>query len=80
MMTPTPWGWSTFHRASAICPVSRSWTWSRRAKTSTIRGTLDSPRIRPLGMYATCTLPKNGSMWCSHMEYTSMSFTITMSW
>ena len=32
----------------------------------------------PLGMYATCALPKNGSMWCSHSEYRSMSRTSTM--
>ena len=32
----------------------------------------------PSGMYAMCALPKNGSMWCSHIEYSSMSRTITM--
>lgn len=34
-------------RASAICPVSRSWTWKRRAYTSTRRASLDSPVTLP---------------------------------
>ena len=47
--------------------------------TSTMRGILLSPTIFPFGMYATCALPKNGSIWCSHMLKKSMSFTITIS-
>ena len=50
MTTPTPVGCSTSMIASAIWSVSRSWTWSRRAKTSTMRATLDRPRILPFGM------------------------------
>ena len=26
------------------------------------------PVIRPLGIYATCTLPKKGNIWCSQRE------------
>ena len=36
-------------RKSATCWVSRSWTWSRRAYISTIRGIFDSPITRPVG-------------------------------
>ena len=50
MTTPTPLGARTSMMASAIWSVSRSCTCSRRAKTSTIRATLESPRILPFGM------------------------------
>ena len=66
--TPTPCGASRSLRKSAICWVSRSWTCSRRAYISTMRGIFDSPITRPRGMYATAAVPKNGSRWCSHSE------------
>ena len=66
--TPTPLGARRSIRKSATCWVIRSWTWSRRAYISTIRGILDSPITRPSGTYATWALPKNGSRWCSHSE------------
>ena len=66
--------------ASAIWSVIRSCTWSRRAKTSTMRATLERPRILPFGMYATWARPKKGSRWCSHIEYSSMSRTMIMLW
>ena len=40
---PTPMGSSTFWMVSAISWVSRSWTCSRRANMSTMRGILLSP-------------------------------------
>ena len=45
-----------FIMESAIWVVSRSWTWGRRAYTSTSRASLDRPVIRPLsaGMYPMC--------------------------
>src|SRR5204863_5542657 len=60
--TPTPSGVSTRQSASATWSVSRSCTWSRRTNTSTTRGIFESPTMRPLGRYATCARPKNGSI------------------
>ena len=48
--TPTPWGARRSCRNSAICWVSRSCTWSRRAYISTMRGIFESPMTRPRGM------------------------------
>src|SRR3972149_5497538 len=39
--TPTPWGCRRSWRKSAICCVSRSWTWRRRGYISTMRGVFD---------------------------------------
>ena len=50
MTTPTPWGSSLRSIISAICTVSRSCTWSRRANMSTRRGILERPTTFPLGM------------------------------
>ena len=47
--------------ASAICSVRRSCTWSRRAKTSTRRGSFDRPTIAPFGMYATCAFRRTAA-------------------
>src|SRR6266571_2676821 len=47
--TPTPCGSSTSMSASATWSVSRSCTWSRRAKTSITRGILERPTRRPFG-------------------------------
>src|SRR5581483_2456843 len=48
--TPTPFGSSCSSSHPAIWQVSRSWTCSPRAKSSTTRASFDSPRIRPAGM------------------------------
>ena len=48
--TPTPCGSSRSWRKSAICWVSRSWTWRRRLYISTTRGIFDSPMTLPRGM------------------------------
>ena len=50
MTTATPMGFRTSCRQSLICEVSRSCSWSRRAKHSTTLGILLSPTIVPLGM------------------------------
>ena len=51
MTTMTPSGSRCSMIMSAICLVSRSWTWSRRDSPSTTRAILDRPTIRPsLGM------------------------------
>src|SRR6185312_1339747 len=60
--TPTPRGLSTSVMACAMSTVRRSCTCSRREKMSTTRASLESPTIRPSGMYAMCAFPKNGSM------------------
>src|SRR5262249_50968558 len=60
--TPTPRGPSCSWMVVAICVVMRSWTWSRRANTSTKRASLLMPTMRSRGMYATCALPKKGMM------------------
>mmetsp|Transcript_104965 Transcript_104965/g.146353 ORF Transcript_104965/g.146353 Transcript_104965/m.146353 type:complete len:207 (+) Transcript_104965:54-674(+) len=78
MTTPTPDGCSVSMRDCAISVVRRSCTCNRRAYTSTIRASLDNPRILPLGMYPICTFPKNGTRWCSQREWTSMSRTTTI--
>jgi hypothetical protein len=33
---------------------------------------VDSPRIRAPGRYATCATPWNGTRWCSHRDCTGM--------
>ena len=48
--TPTPCGARRSSRKSAICCVRRSWTCSRRAYISTMRGIFESPMTRPRGM------------------------------
>jgi preprotein translocase subunit SecA len=50
MTTPAPFGCRCSIRKSAICDVSRSWTWRRRAYISTMRGILERPITRPSGM------------------------------
>ena len=49
MTTPEPYGFRRDCRKSAICCVMRSWTCSRRAYISTIRGIFESPMTRPRG-------------------------------
>ena len=49
MTTATPRGWSASLSVFAICVVSRSCTWSPRAKSSTTRASFESPRIRSPG-------------------------------
>ena len=77
--TATPSAPVTCITASAIWRLRFSWICRRRAYMSTIRATFDRPSTLPLGMYATCALPMNGSRWCSHNEYNSMSLTSTIS-
>jgi len=55
-----------FDRARDLL-VNRSWTWSRRANTSTTRGSLTADEVR-----AGCTdmrSPNERSRWCSQSEY-----------
>lgn len=67
-ITPTSLGARASTNASAIWSVSRSWTCSRRANTSTTLATFERPTTLPSGTWATCAVPKQGSMWCSHIE------------
>jgi len=46
-------------------------------KSATL-ATLLNPVIKPLGIYAICARPINGIIWCSHIEYISISLTITI--
>lgn len=46
---------------------------------STILANLLNPITCPFGMYPICAFPKNGTIWCSHMEKSSMSLTRTNS-
>src|SRR5690606_19932815 len=79
--TSTPRGSRISTRESAVWVVIRSCAWGRRANTSTSRASLLRPVMRPstLGMYPTCATPWKGTRWCSHVEYTSMSLTSTIS-
>src|SRR5699024_7936350 len=79
--TIAPRGCRCVTSASAICVVRRSCTCGRRAKTSTSRASFDSPVTRPStpGMYPMCATPWNGTRWCSHVEYSAMSRTSTIS-
>ena len=78
MTTITPSGFNVSWMHSLICIVSLSCICKRRAKISTTRGILLNPVMYLRGMYATCALPKKGSMWCSQSEKKSMSFTMTI--
>ena len=76
--TYTPRASATSMRASAICCVRRSCICSRRAMASAMRASFERPRTALLpGRYPMCTMPKNGSRWCSQREWTLMSRTST---
>ena len=77
--TPTPSGDNTSSIAAAMSLVIRSWTWSLREKTSTIRASLLNPIIFLFGKYPIVTRPKKGTKWCSHILNISISLTMTIS-
>ena len=70
MTTPTPCGSRADRIVLAIWDVRRSWTCSRRLKTSTSRTILLSPMIFPLGDIGDMTTAKKGKkMVFAHAEH-----------
>ena len=50
IITPTPLACASSITTCEICSVSRSWSCSRRANTSTSRASFETPNTLPLGM------------------------------